>query len=296
MGAYVKDLQAWSASRDEEGYRNYKARWRVLTTSEKDGPAVVMNAAGLPAIGSYWAFGNDLDPWSFCTPELEVQPLYDDEICQHWDVTTSFTNKPRKRCQDSSIDDPLNEPPDISGSFLKYTREAFEDSSGNLLLNSAMELVRGSAVERDDNYPTVSIKINSPVIGLATFASMVDTVNDSTLWGLSARKIKLENVSWSRKLYGTCSFYYVINYEFKINFKTFDKRIIDEGSRTLLPGGAANNQSHFKKNKDASGENVRILLNGAGGALAAGAAPYVFTKRLYPESNMLILGVPTTLA
>lgn len=295
MSASVKDLQSWRLACDEEGYRTYFARWRVMTTSVEDGPAVVLNASGLPAVGSYWAFGNDLDPWCFCTPECTINAVYEDEACLHWLVEQTFSNKPRKRCQDAAIEDPLSEPADISGSFLKYTKEAYTDNSGNLLLNSAYELFRGPAVERDANFPTVSIRMNQASIGLATYASMIDCVNDATLWGLGARKVKLENVTWARKLYGTCSFYYTLTYDFKINFATFDRPIVDEGSRVIIAGGTAGNQDHYKKKKDPQGENVRILLNGAGAALPAGSPPYIFTKRLYDERNLLVLGIPTTL-
>lgn len=296
MSATVKDLQSWSMTSDEEGYRKYAAKWMVLTDSHFDGPATVLNAAGLPAVGTYWAFGNDLDPWAFCTPELTIQPFYEGERCAQWYVEQIFTNKPRKRCQDSAIENPLSEPPDISGSFLKYTREAYADRFGDLLLNSSRELMKGSAVEVDANFPTVSIRINQASIGLATYAAMVDGVNDSDLWGLGPRMVKLENVSWSRKLYGTCFYYYTLNYEFKINFATFDKKLVDQGSRILMAGGAAGNQDDYKKKKDKTGEPMAVLLDGSGNLLPAGAPPYIFTKQMYVPVNMYELGIPSLLA
>jgi hypothetical protein len=296
MSAEVKDLQSWTLTCDEEGYRKYTAKWMVLTSSPFDGPATVINAAGLPAVGTYWAFGNDSDPWAFCTPECNIQPFYEGERCSQWYVEQYFTNKPRKRCQDSAIENPLREPPDISGSFLKYTREAYADRFGDLLLNSSRELMRGSAVEVDANFPTVSIRMNQASIGLATYAAMVDGVNDSPLWGLMPRMVKLENVTWSRKLYGTCSYYYTLGYEFKINFATFDKLLVDQGSRILMSGGTAGKQDDYKKNKDKTGEPMAVLLDGSGGLLPAGAPPYIFTKQMYPLVNMLTLGIPSLLA
>lgn len=295
MAAICYDFKDWSLSRDGEGYRTYKGTWLIRTTADLDGPGIVLNAAGLPAIGSYWAFGNDSDPWCFCTPEAEVKPIVSEERCNEWEVQLTFTNAPRKRCQDNSIQDPLSEPYDISGSFLKYTKEAVTDIYGNLLLMSSQELMRGPAVEKDANFPTVTIKKNQASIGLATYADMVDAVNDATLWGLSARKIKLEQVSWARKLYGTCSFYYQLQFDFKINFEGYDRKIIDEGTRTLMPGGTAGNQDHYNKKKDRQGENIRVLLNGSGGLLPAGASPYVWDKRLYNERNLLLLGIPSTI-
>lgn len=295
MAAKVQDLQSWKLTVDEEGWREYNATWRIKTTNVADGPAVVLNAEGLPYVGSYWEFGNDRDVWSFCSPECTIAPMYDDEICDLWTVEQTFTNKPRKRCQESAIEDPLNEPPDISGSFLKYTKEAYEDVYGNIITNSANELIRGAQVERDANHPTVSIRINQGSLGLANFASMIDCVNDTPMWGLAPRMVKLENVVWARKLYGTCSYYYTLAFEFKIDFRTFDRFIVDEGSRTLLSGGTAGNQEHYTKKKDKAGEPIRILLDGNGRALGPGLSPVVLQKRLYYEQNLFLLGIPSTL-
>lgn len=296
MSASVKDLQSWSLTCDEEGYRKYTARWQVLTTSPYDGPAVVINAAGLPAVGTYWAFGNDFDPWSFCTPECTVAAVYDDERCAHWLVEQVFTNKPGKNRQDSPIENPLDQPPDISGSFLKYQKEAYQDRYGDLLLNSSRELMRGNQVEKDANFPTISIKINQAAIGLATYAAMIDGVNDAAMWGLPPRTIKLDNVGWARRVFAwACSYYYTINYEFKIDVNTFDRFLVDKGSRVLMPGGTAGKQDDYKKTKDKAGENIEVLLNGNGGLLAAGAPPVVLRKQLYFPVNLLSLGVPSQL-
>ena len=50
----------WSMDRDKEGHREYKLTTRVKTTAVTDGPYTVMNAAGLPSVGSVWAFGLSL--------------------------------------------------------------------------------------------------------------------------------------------------------------------------------------------------------------------------------------------
>ncbi len=295
MAATAYDMHGWKLSQDEEGFRSYDAIWQVRTTDPLDGPMIVSNAAGLPAIGSIWAYGNDNDPWCFCTPEAKVEPVEDRERCCEWLVSLKFTNKPRKRCQDTNIDNPLNEPPDISGSFLKYTKEATQDRYGSLILNSAYEPIIGASVERDYNSPTVSIKLNQPAINLSNLALMIDAVNDAPLWGLGARCVKLENVSWARKLYGTCTFYFTISFEFKINYNTFDRKLIDKGSRVLMSGGTVGNQEHYEKKKEASGEPVEVLLNGAGNLLAAGASPVILTKQLYIPMNLLTLGIPSSL-
>jgi len=125
---------------------------------------------------------------------------------------------------------------------------------------------------------------------------MVDTLNDRPLWGLEARKIKLSNVSWERLLYGTCTFYYKVTYEFDIRMDDdgFDRKLIDEGTKELKPGGDPNDPRDFQVYKDGNGENTRVLLDGAGKALTAEADPFEIDLKYYKESNFGLLGLPTS--
>jgi hypothetical protein len=295
MSATVYDLEDWTGSRTREGHRNITAKWKVRTTSPLDGPAAVMAAAGLPVPGSTWAYGGDSDPWMFCTPDLRVEQVVAGERCREWTVEQEFTTEPLQRCQTTSIENPLNEPPEISGSFLKYTQEALVDRNGDAMTTSAGELFRGKEVERDFNRPTINIGLNVLSLPLSTFSDFVDTVNDSTLWGLSARKIKLGNISWSRKLYGTCTYYYTMNYEFEVNFKTWDRTLVDRGTKILMAGGTAGDQDHYIQKKDPLGENVVVFLNGSGALLPAGSPPVTRVFEIYDERNMLTLGIPSSL-
>lgn len=282
--------------RDDEGHRTYSLTTLVKCTSPLDGPQTVMNASGLPATGSVWNQGNDFDFFAFCYPTIRVAPVrdYKHEPGIYWHADQTFSTRPLSECQDETIDDPLLIPPKVSGSFVKYTKEAIEDKDGELLKSSTHEVFRGPAVERDYNRPTVRIEINRALLGLDTFSSMVDTVNNDTLWDLTARKIKLSNVLWERKIYGTCDFYYTVVYEFDIDFATFDRRIVDEGHLVLKDGGTASNPDHMEAHQDNKGNLTRVLLDGNGAALTDGDNPHIFTKKLYDESNFLLLGIPTT--
>jgi hypothetical protein len=293
--ATVKDRIEWSLTRDDDGHRTYKIKWLVEAASPNEGPALIANATGLPAIGSTWAFASDVDAWAFCWPNLKVAPVLTKEKSGYWTVENIFTTKPLNRCQDSSIENPINEPDRISGSFVKYTQEAVQDKDGEALVNSAHEQYRGQVVEVDFNRPTVQVEKNLLTLPLSTFAPMIDTVNDAALWGLPARCVKLSNASWQRKLYGTCSYYYTVGYEFDINYNTFDKQVLDEGTMVLGEGGSAANPGDFVKYKDLNGENSRVVLDGAGEPWDGASAPYYHEFEIYQESNFLTLGIPTSL-
>tara|TARA_R110000751_G_scaffold152635_1_gene257744 strand:- start:262 stop:1149 length:888 start_codon:yes stop_codon:yes gene_type:complete len=294
--AIVTGRVNWTGGRDKEGHRVYNITWLVNSTTA-EGPEKIGGATGLAAIGSQWAYGSDLDAWALCYPTLKIKPVVKREPGEWWEVQQTFSTKPLNRCQDTEIENPLNEPANISGGFVKYTREVTKDRNGEPVESSSHEMFRGGSVEFDDNRPTVSISGNVLVLPLSTFAPMVDTVNDATLWGLAKRKIKLSNVSWERLLYGTCTFYYRLTYEFDIRMEGtgFDRVLIDEGTKVLKPGGNVDDPRDFQVYKDGNGENTRVLLDGAGSALVNSASPFEITVEYYAESNFLTLGIPTTL-
>jgi len=288
--------RTWNLRRDDEGHREYTIVHQVRADA-LDGPAIIMQAGGLPSVGSTWNFDNDADPWAFCYPTMSISPRTSNEPNTLWTVEQKFSTKPLNRCQDDSIDNPLDEPDRISGGFTKLTKEADKDRHGDPIKSSSHEQVRGSAVQRDDNRPNVKIERNIPALPLGTFSEMVDTVNDAPLWGVSARCIKLSNVSWSRQLYGTCSFYYTVGYEFDVNFDTFDKSLIDEGTMVLDKGGNKDDPQDFIVYKDRNGENSRVILNGNGAAWDGTGTdgPGTIEVQFYDESNFLLLGVPSSL-
>lgn len=309
-----------TGGRDHEGYREYTVVHIVKSTDIQDGPQVIMNASGLPTVGSYWQFGNDTDAWAFCTPYMKISPHMEKEgdATYFWAVEQKFTNKPMNRCNTTTIEDPTAEPQKVSGSFVRYTKEAVLDRYGTPVRSSSHEAFHGQQVEFDANRPTVHIEQNVASLGLSTFAPMIDTLNDATLWGLSARKIKLSNASWERHLYGVCSYYYTRIFDFDVSFEGFDRDIVDEGNKVLhgewdkatgewvlknINGSAPdkNNPNHFMKAVDRFDNPIRVPLNGEGVPISpsgtgTGTSGGLHTLHLeyYPESNFLTLNIPTS--
>jgi len=301
--------------RDDEGHRVYKVVHRVKTTDIDDGPTIVMLASGLPVPGSVWSFGNDLDSWAFCTGFMRIRKAKEyreGEPPNHWTVEQKFTTLNPQRCNTTTIENPLLEPMKVSGSFVKYTKEVTQDKDGNPIENSAHETLRGAIVEFDNNRPTVRIEQNTASLGLNVFSQMVDTVNDAPLWGLVARTIKLSNVSWERLYFGSCSVYYKRIFEFDVDFTTFDRVALDEGTMALgrlntatgtwdstsefAPGVPLDpdNPIHFSRVKDKQGEVKRIPLNGSGVPIDDIADVATIDIQYYSESNFLTLGIPTS--
>lgn len=323
----IQGVRTYSMQRDADGYREYKLT-HLVRAGVNDGPFNVLNTPGLPLPGSAWIIGNDVDLWSWCRPDavVTIHQEKEGDANLYWRVEQTFSNKPlprdSQRCQDVAIEDPLLEPQRVSGSFTKFTEEATTDRDGNPIKNSAHEPIRGVQAEFDQNRPNVRIEQNVAVLDLALCTSMVDTVNDGPLWGLPERCIKLSNFSWERRFYGLCYIYYVRSFEFDINFNTFDKDLLDEGTKVL--NGDWDNQArwqlknlgdladiapdpanpgHFKQILDKDGNLTRFILNGAGlpaevevvspgGVVSPPSDPGTVHVERYPESNFLLLGIP----
>lgn len=333
MATSLVGPRSWRMVRDAEGHREYRIIHRVKA-GVGDGPANVLLTTGLPVPGSTWDFDDDEDVWAWCRADAEVTPVVEDEPNYYWDVEQIFSTKPpplnQQRCQDVAIEDPLLEPAKVSGSFTKTTIEAQYDRFGRVLVNSALQRLNGPRVEFDNNKPTVRVEMNVATLDLGVRSAFIDTVNDSPIWGLPARCLKLSNMSWERRYYGQCSIYYTVTMEFDVDFKTFDRDILDEGTKALsgkldkltdgvynlrdvAPGVAPNplNPTHYNEFQDRNGNPTTVILNGAGlpasvivKATDASGSPLsgggYFTGNpgnihieYYPGANFLLLGLPT---
>jgi hypothetical protein len=312
---------------DEEGHRTYYVTYLVRTDDSADGPEVVSGAAGLPAVGSAYSVGNDSNPWAFCrrNEEITIAEDQDHEPAVMWQVEKVFSTLPMTRCQDTSIEDPLLEPDRISGGSVTYTEEAVKDRNGDLILTSSLERIRGPQVEFDAGRHTVHVEQNVADLELDLLAEMLHKLNDATLWGLDARKIKFSKYGWRRLIYGVCDFYYVRLLDFDIRFDGFDRIVPDEGTKVLAgewvdddtgtgsdevdwvyvaeDWADKDNPQHFYRFKDPHGDPCRVLLDGAGlpanvrtseTGTGVGTAGEIEIEK-YDEDDLLLLGIPTTL-
>lgn len=283
MSAIFRGRYTWKRSRDAEGNRVYDAQFLVETTNPNDGPAIASSAVGLPLPGDVWNYGNDVDLFAYATLEGDAVPFkVENEKNRHWLVSVKFSSKPQtKRCKDEQVDNPLETPDRVSGEFTRYNEEATKDRFGRPITNSAFEQIRGPQVEFDANRGTIKIEQNVADLQLGLVHSLLNKLNDSPLWGLQSRCIKFSTFSWDVKYYGSCFKYYVRSLEFDIYFNTFDRDILDEGTKaingewskatshweTKKVGGQDPNRlnpAHFCRYKDRKGENTKVILDGYG--------------------------------
>lgn len=289
MTRAVHGVRKWGPLQvDEDGYREYKLGMILRTNDKLDGPYQMLRTPGTPVPGSAWSFGNDNDTWAFRRPEVTIErynyddsAVYGDETWSLWYAEYTFGTKPLKTCRDTEIENPLMEPYKYSGNYKNYSEEAYFDRFGFPLVNSAWEQFRGEQVEFDRTMPTIRIEQNVSNLQLGLLSSMINCVNDRAMWGLPPRTIRLVNAPWEKLIYGTCYYYFRRSLEFEINYETWDRLILDEGTAALngkwhettrhwvlqpINGEAPDrfNPAHFVRFEDFKGQPSRVILNGFG--------------------------------
>lgn len=302
MVCKIRGVHSWSGGRAEQPpHRTYSLTW-LIESGTDDGPANVMQTPLLPLPGSTWNFGSDVDDWAYCTPYMKAKSVQegDGERATLWHLEQQFTTKPMLRCNDISIENPLDEPPAVRGSFIPYSEEAITDRFGNYLLMSSLERIRGEQVMVEKGRPCIHITINEGTLPLAMFSEFRGAVNDSTLWGLPPRTIRLADISWERNVFGVCGFYYRITYSFEIKFETWNRFIIDEGTRVkmlktfpisdtnpLIPYVDPYTQKPARAYLDGSANAIDVYYGDPGDI-------FVHEKEIEPQYNFLLLNIPTS--
>ena len=291
----LRDRLDWKMEIDDQGHRNYWV-WHLVHCDVEDGPYNISQTPGLPVVGAIWNYGADVDPWAFCYPTRKFDRWQgiDGEKHEWWRVENFFSTRPRASCQEDQVEDPLLIPDRKSGSFIKYTKEVTKNRHGRYITTSSHELLTGPLVEFDHNRHTVRIEQNVAVLDLSLCSSLADHVNNSPMWGVPARCVKLSNFSWREHFYGSCSKYFERILDFDVDRNTFDREGLDQGTKVLNGhwdpctgawvldsvvitegcGSSAgssdvglpdkNNPQHFIRYKDRNDENCRVILNGSG--------------------------------
>jgi hypothetical protein len=299
MAGTLIGRREWTLDNDKDGHRDYGIQFLVRVDDVLDGPLIAALTAGLPRPGAYWLYGNDSDPWAFATGEIGVRPVLTDEIGNYYLITHKFSTRPNKRCQDSQYNNPLDEPFKISGSFNPQSREKWFGRDGKPFLTSSYEFFTGPETEFDESKPTVKIGMNLPFLPLALWTEMMHTLNDTPMWGIPEKCVKFSNVTFQRLLYGTCSYYYSADLDFDIDFRGFDRPVMDRGTRYLKTGGDWKKQNDWVVAVDANGNRpggqMPYWLDGSGGLLPLDQSPITVNLEGYDLGNLFLLGIPADL-
>lgn len=272
-----------AGGRDKEGYRNWSVKHTILSDTSIGPALTLLTCPGLPQPGQMWLFNDDVDPWAYCGLEAKVTPLGQHGKSTKYSIEQSFSSAPNfKWCKDQQIDDPLLQPPKISGNFNRYSEEATFDRFGNFLQNSSHEQLRGPVVEFDADRIQIEIEQNVLNLDLPLLTTLSNTVNAFPLWGAAPRIIKFNPGAWSMNFYGQCHRYFTRKLMFEAKKDGWDRVTLDEGTKVLngqwnttgerkwvlkrINGNLPDprNPAHFIRYKDPRDENTKAILDGMG--------------------------------
>lgn len=319
----IKGPRNWTLKRDEKGHRTYNITYFVKCAIT-DGPGNALLTPGLPQVGDTWNIADEYDPWAWCRPEVSVTPSLRNEPNKSFEIEFTFSTKPIDFCSDDAIENPVARPPKISGSFTKNKIEATLDRFGNPIVNSAHEQIKGPPIEFDESIPSVKIIQYVADLQFVLLCQAANCVNALPLWGLQPRMIKMLPPTWERRFYSNCQIYYERTLEFEANFATFDRDVLDTGTKVLhghwnkltgawvldnVGGVAADftNPTHFDRFTDKHGNPCQVVLDGLGKPsdvpiqrnTGTDSASFTVSAgknhvEYYKEFDFTLLGIPTT--
>jgi hypothetical protein len=275
------------ASRDADGHRTYEITFRVVSDEGPvgqmmDGPAAVLATPGLPQPGDPWNFFGDSDPAVICTYEAEIKVVEREEPYVYFDITFTFTSRPFNFCQGGTRDEPTTWPAEIDIATTAVRHEAGEDAYGFPIVSSSHEVMTGAAVDRERKLVVVTVKKNIPwsQFDLPRYVRNLDTTNSAEMWGLGYDKVRFADFSATRKFTARCEIYWEGTFRFEVDREGWAKEVVDEGTMVLRgrwvrqptggyvyvvdDGVVASNPNDFDKFSTPSGQQARVMLNGAG--------------------------------
>lgn len=300
MTGTVDKTLNWTGNSDKQGNRQYTVTHLVRTSADTDSPSdVLLNTTGLPAPGSTWNYGNTPDAQAVCQYERTAsryKPV-EGENGIYWSVVSKFDSNPGATPPGAGSDGgPLTMPFKISGGFDQNEIQKYVDRNGNPLLSTSFEPLFGEATMRNIARPTVTVEHNIATDPVSLLDGYMNHVNSVAMWGFGPRHIRMEDAEWSKEIMSSGYIYYNVKYTFVCNYSSWDEDLLDEGRKTLKPGGDINDPAHFEIAKAGLGDDKNpdpVMLDTQTGLQTT--IPHWLSFEIDPQANFLLLGIPSTL-
>lgn len=209
-----------SVSIDDKIHRTYTSKYQAIADL-KASPLQVAGMDPIPEYGHSYNWFGWVDVWAFVT-SINAVPVSLDidwkgEQAMKWEVTVTHSSKPTEGNQERK-DNPLLDPPVISGSFSRFRSPRSVDAYGMSVINSARQSYQ-PAIEIDDAEDTLDISYNTATINLAFRVGFKGTVNSVPMWGMPKRCVKLDSWKWTIMAAGNGMKYIKNDFQFKINYR-----------------------------------------------------------------------------
>lgn len=210
---------------DEKFHRIYTSLYQVIGSYDAS-PYEISAADGIPTYGFSYIWNGFVDLWAFAkTAQVDPGERIKDpggtsEDMLKWTVTIKHSSEPFDGSNDAETprENPLNDPPVISGGFSPYKRNIHRDKDGVAIENTA-KMPYDPGISIDDAYDTIKISYNTATINLFQRAQFRGSVNSASIWGLDVRQAKLTRWDWQVLRAGVGFDYIKHNFEFLISYQ-----------------------------------------------------------------------------
>lgn len=262
----------------------------VETNSCGDGPNVATSAAGIPQVGSPYAYLNEVYPAAL------VQTVRASHAAQKprgdiWEVTVDYSDKFDLGSGGPGQQDPTNFTAEISWSSRPRSIALIADPANDIGVNSAGD-PWDPPLERDVPNPVYRVEKyenSDPQFDIERF---VGKVNSKEFMFADPHQALCREISGQRVFVQGARFWKV-SYEIEFQLVEFgwDANTLDRGFRKLVRDADGN--EHLEAILDAQGMPLAepALLDGNGDELPRGGAPVYRSDILYDEEDFTLLNI-----
>lgn len=227
---------------DDGEIRTYRRIFWVETDDPTDDENIVLTATGLPQRFDYYETPSSTDVDALL---MDITISQYDGSKTLWRVTCNYTTESVDPTE--QVDNPLDEPPDISFSFetMQVPALVARDPANP---TAGADWIRTAAKEPYNPPPTVdqsrlvcTISRNEPYYDVTVASQYIDAVNSDYFFGLPPRTAKIRSLDASFESKSGIN-YWRITYVIAFNELTWDLQLLNYGSVYLDSGG---NQTRF---------------------------------------------------
>lgn len=286
-----------TATFTSDGKRSYTRVFYVTSDDQNDGPFVIRSSSLVVQPGDYYAFGRERDTGAFAN---SITPKRNGELPTEWELTANYESEEASTEDDTQVDNPLNEPVQLSFSAGFFPQVLEQDADNKPVLNT-LGRPFDPPIETDQHYLIMRIVQNTPFYNAFDMAGFVNTVNAERFLGIPAGLVKCVDVQGTKQFKGTVDpniyVYWQRTFEFHIREIGWDLFILNRGFYAWID--AEKPALGVKKIVDGDGKPVvePALLSEAGEHITEealkflGAVPHYERFKPYKARSYITLGL-----
>lgn len=269
------------ASEADDGTIEYDVVMEAITNSSSDGPRTVLSSALVPKRGDTFSFSGDTDQFASLRSR-SISYRGKDETRKVWTLNLKYSSRGSSQNpsdQSGGPADPIDWSWKVAGRTWNRIEAPDADRNDRPFVNIVGEPFLPPP-ERENPDPLIVLTKNHPTLDLSAWCEVQGKVNSNTQWGLTARKVKLREWTWTQHWIGQDRMYFSNTIEVEIKFAGFYYEPCNLGHRELIGIDPATGAGIYRNIVDEMKMPVArpVPLDAAGQRLPFGFPPVFFDQ------------------